>query len=758
MSFDDVNNVINKKASFLDMDPSVEDFLQDVEAPPRRARKTKNAQTPVSLVLNEEVSQDALAELAEADVRYARWLRVVMLRLMVKTPALGRLKGRMSYNLNQVCAFLGFQNFENYADGRSLEEMRQDLCVVLMRWEAEVGQACHFPQALQSNLNALAEIIDLNPLEADILGLGVLIHAESILESCSELLGTELTGYNIERILGPLLARKPESVSKCLQRQEKLASSGLLSIDISGRYGLRQLVDLLTVTFASRMLVPQNDIRKIVEGFVRPVVRSSLTAQDYDHIQTNLEICKSLFTHCIDRKMSGINVLIYGKPGTGKTEFARLLASELDLPLMEISPQNLAGAPVAPIRRVRNYRIAQAFFKHNPSVILFDECEEILNQVNGNDRGDDEAAIPRKSWINKILESNDVPTIWIANSIERFDEAYLRRFSVCFEMPIPSQLQREKMLANAVDGVVSTQAQVGIARHKDATPAVLMQTAKIVHAIAVQRPESERDALAIHLMNNTLKAQNKAKIAVQNDWGITGRGFEPAWVNSEVDLQALRDSIVQSRTGRLCLYGPPGTGKTAFGKWLAQEMDVPHMVLKASEILGPYLGETEQKMARAFEMADQQKALLQFDEVDSFLQDRQKASKQWEVTQVNEMLIQMENFQGVFIASTNLFQNLDEASLRRFDMAIKFDFMKTDAAWQMFIKTCSILDVTDAQHVQKNRLARLAQLTPGDFEQVMRRARLLPPQSANEVLVHLEKALAYKKASVSRPMGFLPVA
>jgi SpoVK/Ycf46/Vps4 family AAA+-type ATPase len=391
-------------------------------------------------------------------------------------------------------------------------------------------------------------------------------------------------------------------------------------------------------------------------------------------------------------------------------------------------------------------------------VILFDECEEILNQVHGNDRSDDEATIPRKSWINKILESNDVPTIWIANSIERFDEAYLRRFSVCFEMPLPSQAQREKMLAKTVHGLVSVQAQTAIARHKDATPAMLMQTAKVVQAIASKRPESERDALAIHLMNNTLQAQSKAKIMTQSGLGMAGGGFEPEWVNSEVDLRALSESIAQSRTGRLCLYGPPGTGKTAFGKWLAQQMDAPHLVLKASEILSPYVGETEQKMARAFETALQQNAVLQFDEVDSFLQDRQKASKQWEVTQVNEMLTQMENFQGVFIASTNLFQNLDEASLRRFDMAIQFKFMKNDISWHMFIKICNIIGLTDVQDAQKSRLARLAQLTPGDFDQVLRRARLLRPQSANEVLVQLEGALALKKSSMSRPIGFFAAA
>lgn len=105
------------------------------------------------------------------------------------------------------------------------------------------------------------------------------------------------------------------------------------------------------------------------------------------------------------------------------------------------------------------------------------------------------------------------------------------------------------------------------------------------------------------------------------------------------------------------------------------------------------------------------------------------------------MLSQMENFHDVFNESTNLFQNLNEASLRPFDMAIKFYFMKTDATWQMFIKTCSILGLTDTQQALKIRLARLVQLMLGEFEQMVRRARCLWPESANEVLVQLERAL-----------------
>ncbi len=108
--------------------------------------------------------------------------------------------------------------------------------------------------------------------------------------------------------------------------------------------------------------------------------------------------------------------------------------------------------------------------------------------------------------------------------------------------------------------------------------------------------------------------------------------------------------------------------------------------------------------------------------------------------------------------ATNIFQNLDDASLHRFDMGIKFYFKKTDATWQMFIKTCSILGLTYPQQAQKIRLASLVQLMPGDFEQVVRCARLMRPESANEVLVQLEEALLQKKTCVSHPMGFLAAA
>ena len=58
---------------------------------------------------------------------------------------------------------------------------------------------------------------------------------------------------------------------------------------------------------------------------------------------------------------------------------------------------------------------------------------------------------------------------------------------------------------------------------------------------------------------------------------------------------------------------------------------------------------------------------------------------------VNEMLTQMESFFGVFIASTNLVDDLDQAALRRFDLKVRFDFMDADQSRALLIRYCKSL-------------------------------------------------------------------
>ena len=204
------------------------------------------------------------------------------------------------------------------------------------------------------------------------------------------------------------------------------------------------------------------------------------------------------------------------------------------------------------------------------------------------------------------------------------------------------------------------------------------------------------------------------------------------------------------------MYGPPGTGKTAYGRWLAQQLEVPLIIKRASDILGMFVGQNEKNIARSFNEAEQEGAILLIDEVDSFLQDRRGASKSWEVTSVNEMLTQMESFSGIFIASTNLMDGIDPAALRRFDLKVKFDYLLPEQAEKLLRRYCQALELPIPNEAELADFAGVSNATPGDFAAVMRQHRFAPIASGKALIDAVIAECALKEGgAVKRPVGFL---
>lgn len=184
--------------------------------------------------------------------------------------------------------------------------------------------------------------------------------------------------------------------------------------------------------------------------------------------------------------------------------------------------------------------------------------------------------------------------------------------------------------------------------------------------------------------------------------------------------------------GSLCFYGPPGTGKTAFAEILAEALDRELVARQASDLLSPFVGETEQNLARLFLECDPSQSVLLLDEVDSFLTDRRQAQRSWERTQVNELLQQMERYPGIFIAATNLMSGIDAAALRRFDFKLHFRALTSAQRLALFARE-ALGDATapvpaDLIYV----LEGLQGLTPGDFSAVTRQCTLLGERLAPE--------------------------
>ncbi|MGC8523205.1 MAG: ATP-binding protein, partial [Acidibrevibacterium sp.] len=224
--------------------------------------------------------------------------------------------------------------------------------------------------------------------------------------------------------------------------------------------------------------------------------------------------------------------------------------------------------------------------------------------------------------------------------------------------------------------------------------------------------------------------------------------YDPALVNADTDLLALADRLAAPGAPRaisLLLAGPPGAGKTAWARHLAERLGLPVLQKRASDILDPYVGGTERAIAEAFAEAREMAAFLLFDEADSLLFERGEAVRSWEITQVNEMLSAMEAHDLPFACTTNLSERLDRASLRRFLLKIRFEWMtpaQARAAFRRFF-ACEPPAALDG----------LRCLTPADFALVARRAAL-SGESEPDDLVRLLAAESAGRRGGRGPMGF----
>lgn len=333
------------------------------------------------------------------------------------------------------------------------------------------------------------------------------------------------------------------------------------------------------------------------------------------------------------------------------------------------------------------------------------------------------------------------------------DPALIRRFDIVLEVPIPPENVRRRIAESEVGNLVSADMIDRLALSGKLSPAVISRTASVIADLNLE-DEKARDEACETLLSASLDAQSLGRLPGRSE--ALPRFYDTAFVNTTADLKGICEGLKRCGAGRLCLYGPPGTGKTAYVRWLARELGVPLIAKRASDLLSMFVGGTEALICEAFEEAKRAGALLLIDEADSFLRDRELSQRSWEVTQVNELLTQMESFPGIFCATTNLFENIDRAALRRFDLKAKFDFLRPEQRLGLLERHLAALGLgTDGVKSLVTRLSALDCITPGDFAAIERGSAFSPIQSAEEFLRRLEDDSALKNEGRKKPrIGF----
>jgi len=343
--------------------------------------------------------------------------------------------------------------------------------------------------------------------------------------------------------------------------------------------------------------------------------------------------------------------------------------------------------------------------------------------------------------VNRILEQNSRPVIWISNAVDSYDPAYIRRFDFHIIVNPPddkARLRMWKKLSKKHKVVIDGAELSSLARSYDIGPAAI-ETA-ILGAALTER--SEVIPRVIENMQTTIngRAQRQAK-KLENE-------FYPELLNTDINLGKLADRIVQQNMLKfsLCLYGVSGSGKSAFAIWLANRLNMKYIHKRASDLISALVGETEKNIAAAFKEATEKKAMLIFDEADSFLQDRSRAIRSWEISQTNEMLTQMETATYPFICTTNLVDTLDKASMRRFSFMVKYDFMKGGQAAIAFEKFFGAPPPSEFTGLRK--------LVPADFSVVRKQAEVLGALDNHNELMELLVKTVRAKGGDAFSVGF----
>lgn len=481
----------------------------------------------------------------------------------------------------------------------------------------------------------------------------------------------------------------------------------------------------------------------------------------------------------------GAKILFYGKPGTGKTELARLIAKRSNRDLYVINQYQEKDGRDDSLFRFKALRICELQTKDLDPIVLIDEADEMLGNGTGflslffSGMGSKNS----KSDINDLLDNSSITQIWITNNKSGIDPSTHRRFDYIMEFEDFTLQQRVEMWKRIVDDkklnellpldMIEEYADnyllnPGIIDKVLSNVSDLMKSENVIKMEKVQS-----DKYLIEMLNTLiesylpekerLKSRIKESSANFKDYSIEGVQVKEDIENIVNVLRNFCEYLEKNKdvdkSLNLLMHGPSGTGKTELAKYIARKLKKQIIIVKASDILDPFVGMNEKNISNKFKEAKSNNAILFFDEIDTFLSGRSSLGRTWERSMVNEMLTNIENFRGVFIGATNFKELIDFAAIRRFSLKLEFDYLDDEGKmifYKRFFNT--LLDVSLNQN-ELLRLKGISNLTPGDFKVIYEKVFFLDDKLlSNEMLIsELEREVKNKnfKNGEKNKVGFV---
>ncbi len=231
---------------------------------------------------------------------------------------------------------------------------------------------------------------------------------------------------------------------------------------------------------------------------------------------------------------------------------------------------------------------------------------------------------------------------------------------------------------------------------------------------------------------HSIAAQLRQRTTVYDQWGFAAKS------QRGLGLGAL-------------FYGPSGVGKTMAAEVLANELQLDLYHVDLSRVVSKYIGETEKNLGRVFDAAEENGAILLFDEADSLFGARSEVKDshdRYANIEVSYLLQRMEAYRGLAILTTNMRAALDTAFLRRLRFTVAFPFPDSEQRaeiWRhVFPKDAP------TKGLQPERLAEL-RIPGGNIRNIALNAAFLAADAGEPVqMSHLLAAARTEYAKMDR--------
>ena len=470
---------------------------------------------------------------------------------------------------------------------------------------------------------------------------------------------------------------------------------------------------------------PVRNMDELMARLVGQPCGATLRLKDFTHLDNRDNAVHILSAAIQERReekpVPGVNILLVGRAGTGKTEFAKTLARAAGAYLYSIGEPSQIDKEKSDTerdcraRRRNQIRVAQALLRSAPdTAILCDEAEDVLDSGHGT-----------RLTNHRLLENTPVPVIYTANRLDHLDESMLRRFTYIIKFTAHSPTRQtailQRMLEESdIEGIDAPACARRLVNQLECPPGILAKAIETTRLINGDENDIYHfcERLERTIATHCARPRLGPPVKQQLPW----EAFSHLGQDAEDIRRTLTAVLGKNKKGvNILLYGPPGTGKTQFARTLCGEVGAQLYAIGENEI-GPdarLSADRTKTLDYALEaLTDEPNAAILFDEMEDF--------HQREKLYLNRIV--EENPVPIIWACNSIayYRTFEPFFIDRMLHAIEFRHMPTTARENVYSSILHEASIPDAETQQlAQELAHNKKITPRQVAMAVKQATLV---------------------------------